>query len=245
MKRRTARAPGRVNLIGDHTDYSGGLALPAALPWATTVAWEELDDQVIVESTFNGIDHKASIGLDERATTEPSWLIIAQHIARLAGTGGHFTVTSDLPVGAGLSSSAAYTVAVALAVGLTGDQWSIARRCQEAEAAAGSSVGLLDQMASLAGQFGKAVLLDFTGELFELVQLPEGTEIVIVDSTERRSLANSAYSERRRDCEAVEGVIGPLASATLDQVKEVLDPLLRRRAHHVVSENLRVRAAVA
>ena len=244
MKRRTVRAPGRVNLIGDHTDYTGGLALPAALPWATTVTWEEVQDRVTVESVFNGVDHKASIGLNESASNAPSWLIIAQFLARAAGTGGHFTVTSDLPVGAGLSSSAAYTVAVALALGSTGDPWLIAKHCQEAEAEAGSNVGLLDQMASLTGQCGKAVLLDFTKELFEPVELPEGTELVIVDSTQRRSLANSAYSERRRDCEVIEQELGPLASASLNLVEELHDPPLRRRAHHVISENLRVRAAV-
>ncbi len=244
VTRRTARAPGRVNLIGDHTDYTGGLALPAALPWSTTVTWEEHEDLVIVETALDGTAQRGSIGLDQDPVDEPSWLIIAQHLARLVGTGGSLKVTSDLPIGAGLSSSAAYTVAVALALGITGDPWSIAKRCQEAEAAAGSNVGLLDQMASLAGAFEHAVLLDFTKEHFDLVQLPEGTEVVIVDSTERRSLANSAYADRRHDGDAVEREIGPLSSAGLDLLESIQDPQLRRRARHVISENHRVRAAV-
>jgi len=134
-------------------------------------------------------------------------------------------------------------VAVALALGVTGDPWTIARLCQAAEAAAGSNVGLLDQIAALCGSVGHAVLIDFSAETTSHVALPEGTELLIIDSGERRSLATSAYGERRQACEQAARIIGPLATASFSDLTMVDDQILRRRARHVLSENQRVRDA--
>ncbi len=244
VKSRTASAPGRVNLLGDHTDYTGGLALPAALPWRTRVTATPLDGEVCVETSFDGVDHTNIIGLLDDAATAPPHLQLAQFLARRLGGGATLSVSSTVPVGAGLSSSAAYCVAVALALSAVGDPWTIARLCQEAEAAAGANVGLLDQIAALCGQVGHGVLIDFSAETTKHIALPEGTELLIVDSGERRSLATSAYGERRQACERAAHVIGPLAQASLADLELLDDSLLRRRARHVLTENQRVREAV-
>ena len=244
VKSCTASAPGRVNLIGDHTDYTGGLALPAALPWRTNVTATPRDGAVCVETTFDGVDHTDVIGLLDDASTAPPHLQLAQFLARRVGEGATLSVSSTVPVGAGLSSSAAYCVAVALALGASGDPWTIARLCQEAEAAAGANVGLLDQIAALCGEVGHAVFIDFSAETTKNIALPEGTELLIVDSGERRSLATSAYGERRQACERAAHVIGPLAQASLADLELFDDELLRRRARHVLTENQRVRDAV-
>ena len=244
VKSRTTSAPGRVNLIGDHTDYTGGLALPAALPWRTNVTATPRDGEVCVETAFDGVSHTDVIGLLDDAATAPPHLQLAQFLARRLGEGATLSVSSTVPVGAGLSSSAAYCVAVALALGAVGDPWTIARLCQEAEAAAGANVGLLDQIAALCGEVGHAVLIDFSAETTQHIALPEGTELLIVDSGERRSLVTSAYGERRQACERAAHVIGPLAQASLADLELLHDELLRRRARHVLSENQRVRDAV-
>ena len=240
VNRRTASAPGRVNLIGDHTDYTGGLALPAALPWRTTVVATPLPNEVRVATTLDGEQRSDAIGLYDDASLAPPHVQLAQFLAQTQGQGALLSVTSFVPVGAGLSSSAAYCVAVALALGLKGDPWAIARHCQAAESAAGAKVGLLDQIAALCGTAGHGVLIDFTAHTTKSVALPEGTELLIVDSGERRRLATSAYSDRRSSCEAAERIIGPLARASREDLSLLTDSVLRRRARHVLSENRRV-----
>jgi len=156
------------------------------------------------------------------------------------------TVATTLPVGAGLSSSAALEVAVALALGFTGPPVELAQVCQRAEhAASGVPSGIMDQLASAAGVAGSALLIDCTTLERTPVPLPTDVEVVVVHSGEARALAGSAYAERRRQCEAAEEVIGPLPSAPLDAVAAIDDPVVRRRARHVVTENARVRQAAA
>jgi galactokinase len=141
-----------------------------------------------------------------------------------------------------LSSSAALEVAVALALGFTGTGLELALVCQQAEhAASGVPCGIMDQLTSALGVAGHALLLDCGALTVTPVALPDDAEVVVVHSGQERRLAESAYAERRRSCEQAEALIGPLAQADSGAVAQLRDPVLRARARHVVSENLRVR----
>jgi len=245
MTRLTARAPGRVNLIGDHTDHTGGLVLPMAIGWVTTVSLER--GGRIVELTSSDEPQPAVVAVDvaDASAVEPPWArYVAGVVAVLRpGVGGTGTVETQLPVGAGLSSSAALEVAVALALGFEGTPLQLAQACQEAEhRAAGIPSGIMDQLASAAGVAGCALLIDCTSFEVTPVPVPETVEVVVIDSGERRALASSGYAERRRQCQAAEAHLGPLREASLAAVEQLDDPLLRRRAGHVVTENERVEA---
>lgn len=239
-----AFAPGRVNLIGDHTDYAGGLACPMAIDLGTTVVLRRGGSSVSLVS--EGQPEQAVVPLDvaDPSTVSPDW---ARYVAGVVSVlrppvGGTGTVSTTLPIGAGLSSSAAFELALALALGFSGPPLELARLCQRAEhAAVGVPSGLLDQIASAFGRAGNAMVVDFTALSVEYVPLPPDVEVVVVDSGEPRTLEGSEYADRREDCERAAAMIGPLASATLDDVEKLDDELLRRRARHVVTENARVR----
>jgi galactokinase len=245
-----AHAPGRVNLIGDHTDYTGGLALPMAIDLGVDVALErdETLDRVELVSgdqpgraTVDRAQPLASVGDDA-----PRW---ARYVAGVVETatppaGGIGTVSSNLPIGAGLASSAALEVAVALALGFEGTPVQLAQACQRAErVAAGVPCGVMDPLASACGRHGHALLLDCASLVVSPVALPDEVEVVAVHSGRARGLAGSAYAARRAECEAAEAVVGALREATAAEVGSIRDPVLRRRARHVVTENARVRAA--
>ncbi len=243
-----AFAPGRVNLIGDHTDTTGGLVLPMAIHLGTTVDVERGGDAVRLRSATE--DEPAEIPLDvaDAAAASPAWArYVAGVVAELRPpVGAVGTVATTLPVGAGLSSSAALEVAVALALGFAGPPVALAQACQRAEhAASGVPSGIMDQLASVAGVAGAALLIDCTTLERTPVPVPAGVEVVVVHSGEARTLAGSAYAERRRECEAAEVEVGPLRSAPLDALDAIADPVVRRRARHVVTENARVREAAA
>lgn len=245
---RRAFAPGRVNLIGDHTDHTGGLCLPTAVSMGTTVEGVREGDTVTLHSSAaRGI---ATVPIDcaDPAAIEPDWArYVAGVVAELRPTVGfRGTVDSDLPMGAGLSSSAALEVAVALALGFEGSTLDLARLCQRAEqTASGVPCGILDQLASAGGVAGHALMMDCHTLTLTPIPVPDDLEIVVVHSGEERSLTGSAYAERRAECEAAEGEVGPLRLASLDDVGRITDPVLRRRARHVVTENQRVRDAAA
>jgi len=153
-------------------------------------------------------------------------------------------VHSDLPVGAGLSSSSSLTVAFALAAGFRGSALELARLCQRAETL-GSGVpgGIMDQLCSAAGVEGAALLIDCTSLEVAAVPLPAGAEVIVAHSGQPRTLVGSDYAQRRRECEAAAAVLGPLRVASADDAAGLSDPVARRRARHVVSENARVLAA--
>jgi galactokinase len=160
-----------------------------------------------------------------------------------SGPGFTGRVSSDLPIGAGLASSASLEVAVAQALGHPGPAVELARLCQDAELrATGVPCGIMDPLVSAAGVAGHALLIDCSDLSIVPVPFPDDVEVVVVHSGEERQLAGSPYADRRRACEEAARLIGPLRSASLDDVAELADPELRRRARHVVSENARVRA---
>jgi galactokinase len=243
----TAFAPGRVNHMGDHTDTTGGLVLPMAVDLGTTVRGERGGDRVTLRSDDE--PQPASVALDGGAEADgPAWAAyVAGVVAELrpaTGFTGH--VSTTLPIGAGLSSSAALELAVALALGAGGDARSLARMAQRAEQqASGVPCGIMDQLAVAAGLEGHALLIDCHDLAIRPVPVPAGVDVVVVHSGLPRTLAGSAYAERRRECEAAEVGIGPLRLASVGDEQAIDDPVLRRRARHVISENARVRETAA
>jgi galactokinase len=195
-------------------------------------------------------DEPLEFAVDNGAATRgrpvPEHGRLAAALLRLEQTaaGGSVKVTSTLPVGAGLSSSAAFSVALLLALGHADDPMALARTCQEAERLAGSSVGLLDPLAIAGAQEGHALHIDFHTLETRQVPIPTDAAFVIVHSETPRLLVDSPYATRRAECERAAQVLGrPLGLCTLGDLSELSDPVLRRRARHVVTECARVREA--
>lgn len=239
----TAHAPGRVNLIGDHTDYMGGLVLPMAVQMGTTVTAVRGGSSIdLASAQVPGALH-LDLPVRDADAVEPAWgRYVAGVAAELGATVGLTgTVDSDLPLGSGLSSSAALEVASALALGDTGTPLEVARRCQLAEQrATGVPCGIMDQLASAAGVAGHALLIDCATDEVTPVPLPEPARIWVVHSGQERRLAGSAYAQRRAECEAAAAIVGPLPVAAPDRIEELDDPVMRSRARHVRSECARV-----
>lgn len=238
-----AFAPGRVNLIGEHTDHTGGRCLPMAASMGVTVTGRRTGDRIVLSSAE--VPGVADIGLDvtDPAAVEPGWArYVAGVVAELRpATGFVGELRSDVPVGAGMSSSAALELAVALALGFEGSAEALAHLAHMAEhRATGVPCGILDQLASAAAQDGHAFVLDCHTLERTHILVPDSIEIRVVHSGQERALVESAYAERRAQCAAAEAVIGPLRLASPSDAAALDDPVLRRRARHVVTENQRV-----
>ena len=253
------RVPGRVNLIGDHTDYHGGFALPMAIDRWCEIEAAPIDAPIgerVVRGTsaqFDGtvtvpLDAPASVEVDPR-TVEPAWgrfvvgAVAALQEAGVRVAGTDLAISSTVAAGAGLSSSSALAVALTLALGpdRRADVVARAELARDAEQrATGVGIGLMDQLTALAGRAGHALLIDFDTLTMEPVPLPDELAVLVVHSGQARSLAGSAYASRRADGEAVAAQLGlaSLRDATIDQVAR------SPRARHVVRENERVLAAV-
>ena len=257
-----ARAPGRVNLIGDHTDYNDGFVLPMAIDREICLAARPRDDRRVLVHSID-FDDDASFALDDgnRRREEGSWVEYLRGVAWALDDAGRPTagwegvVAGDIPVGAGLSSSAALELATARAFSaVNGVVWqpvAMARLAQRAENEwVGVNCGIMDQLISAAGEAGHAMLIDCRSLETRVVPIPTHVAVVVLDTGTRRGLVGSAYNERRAQCEEAAALFGVAAlrdvdSATFHARAAELDPLTRKRARHVVTENARTLEAAS
>ncbi len=239
-----AVAPGRVVLIGDHTDYVGGLVLPMAIDLSTEVRGHRGGDHVELRSAqLDGTAH-VDLPVADPSTVHPDWARYVAGVASVIGatTGLVGTVDSTVPPGGGLSSSAALELAVALALGAAVDPVPLARACRSAEeTASGVPCGIMDQLCCAAGVEGHALLIDCATESYRTVTVPEDIEVWVLDSGQPRRLSESPYAARRREAEAAAGLLGHLPDVSPGAVESLEDERLRRRARHVRTECDRVR----
>jgi galactokinase len=244
----TARAPGRVTIIGDHTDYNAGRSLPMAIDLATEVQFTPKPGSFLVgveSDQFPDDPFEVPLGDPDRLASLPADALLAAGLLRLRpppdGAGGRIEVTSTIPVGAGLSSSAAFAVALLLALGHDPDPLALARTEQEAERATGAHVGLLDPLAIAGAIAGCALAIDFHTLATHQVAVPEDAAFVVVHSEAPRLLVDSPYATRRAECERAAQQLGrPLGLCELSDLSGLSDAVLRRRARHVVTECARV-----
>ena len=256
------RAPGRVNLIGEHTDYNDGFVLPMAIDRAVWIALRPRNDRRVAVYSVD-YDQVAEFSLDElRGNEKAGWIEYLKGTAWSLQDAGH-TLTGwegvlqgDVPLGAGLSSSAALEMATARALAVAGNlDWNpaaMAKLGQRAENKwVGVNCGIMDQLISAAGRAGHALLIDCRSLATEPVPFPPGVAVAVLDTSTRRGLVDSAYNERRSQCEAAAKFfsVSALRDVTIEQLKRStggLDSVTRRRALHVIGENDRtVQAAAA
>lgn len=243
-KQLSFRSPGRVNLIGDHTDYTGGLVLPMAIDRYTTISGTRTPSTIRLRSQNESEVAEFELPVSSPEKVTPSWGryvagVAAEMQNRAHGFDGE--VSSTIPIGAGLSSSAALEVATALALGDTSTPVERAKLCQRAEhRAVGVPCGIMDQITVTSGIRDHALLIDCHELMISPVQLPNDIKVVIQFIAERK-LTSSSYAERVAQCNAAEEIVGPLRLANLSSLANITDKTIFRRAQHVVSENQRVR----
>ncbi len=259
-----ARAPGRVNLIGEHTDYNDGFVLPCAISHQTMVAVRKRDDALINIVATDLDSARNQFRLDRAILPDPEapWsnyvrgMIALMRQDGFALPGADVAILGDMPQGAGLSSSAALENAIGLAfAALVGqpdiDRTRLALLGQQTEHLfAGCNCGIMDQLVSARAEAGNALLIDCRTLETRSVVLPEDVTIMIVHSGISRGLVDGAYNERRKQCEAAAAHFGVTALRDLDEAMLAkghagLDPVACRRARHVVTENQRTLDAAA
>lgn len=252
------RAPGRVNLIGEHTDYNDGFVLPLAIDRAFWIALRPRQDQTVQVKLLD-FDETVEFSLTDISKAETSPLEYLKGVAWALQTGGHTlngwegVAQGDVPIGAGLSSSAALELATARAFNAVSkfpwDAAEMAKAGQKAENGwVGVNCGIMDQMISAAGVASHALLIDCRTLETTPAPFPPDTVVVVLDTGTRRGLVGSAYNERRASCEAAARFFGvpALRDVTLAQFEariDELDEVIRKRARHVITENERTIAA--
>lgn len=250
-----ARAPGRVNLIGEHTDYNDGFVFPLAIDRAAWLALRPRADNCVRVISLDMADDQ-SFDLDDLPRPDATrWIDYIIGVAWALQRGGYplagweGVLAGDVPIGSGLSSSAALELAAARAFYCVSDfDWDAAQMAQIGRAAEnewlGIQTGIMDQMISAAGVAGRALLIDCRSLETTPTPLPATTSIVILDTGTRRGLVGSAYNERRAQCESAARHFGISALrdidlATFAKRADELEPVIRWRARHVISENER------
>jgi galactokinase len=254
-------APGRVNLIGEHTDYNEGFVLPMAADRRTYVAAAPRGDSLIRAYSFNLQDH-GEFDLDERAAAgQKHWFSYVEGIARVLAErgcrlkGADIAISSEVPIGAGLSSSAALEIAVGFGLlRLAGSEINLMELALSAQTAehlfVGTKSGLMDQLTATFGVKNHAMLIDCRSleRRLTVLNIPN-MAVVVCDTGVKHDLAISAYNERRHECEQAVKILrgkkpaaGSLRDVTIDDLEtygDILPPTLRRRCRHVLSENVR------
>ncbi|HET7113658.1 MAG TPA: galactokinase [Pyrinomonadaceae bacterium] len=260
----TFRAPGRVNLIGEHTDYNAGFVMPAAINLSAYATITPRDDRKlqIRSDNFSG---EVEVDLDDQTlkarrhwSDYPVGVAVTLERAGHRLRGGSLAIKSEVPMGSGLSSSAAVEVSVACALAANSevviDRKELALLCQKAENEfVGARVGIMDQFVSLFGEERHALMLDCRSLEYKLLPVPETVRLVVCDTMVKHANASSGYNERRAQCEA--GVkhlahylphVKTLRDVTIEELEEYgrdLPDVIYRRCRHVITENARVIAA--
>jgi galactokinase len=255
---RVFRAPGRVNLIGEHTDYNGGLVMPVAINFATWVAVSPAAGRSIQVESRN-LHESFDFDLDEPGQPRQAWIDYVRGVAVMLERSGirlpgaRLVIESNVPLSAGLSSSAALEVATAYALlaqtDVVPEPSKIALICQGAENEfVGVRCGIMDQFTSCCAREGQALVLNCRTLAATYFPLPASARLVICNTMVRHALASGAYNQRRAECEEAArrlGVVllGNLSLAEFQRCAAELPEVIRRRARHVVTENARVEQA--
>ena len=258
------RAPGRVNVIGEHTDYNEGFVMPAAIELYTWVAAAKREDR-IVEAYSGYFDERIILSLDAlEGPPRRHWSDFVRGVAATlerAGhqlTGANLVIHGEVPVGAGLSSSASLEIAIALSLtslcGITLPRPDLVKLCQKAEHEyVGTRCGIMDQFIAGFGAAGHALMLDCRSLEYQLLPIPRDVRLVVCNSMVKHELASGEYNRRRADCEIGVKLLQPnlpniralrdVEIADLEAHRQVLSTTVYRRCRHVLTENQRVLAA--
>ncbi|MBU9820012.1 galactokinase [Rahnella sp. BCC 1045] len=257
----TIKAPGRVNLIGEHTDYNDGFVLPCAIDYETVIACAQRNDRVIRVIAADYENEEDTFSLDEpilHSDAHP-WANYVRGVVKHLMlrnkdfSGADMVISGNVPQGAGLSSSASLEVAVGQALkslyDLPLDGVALALNGQEAENQfVGCNCGIMDQLISALGKENHSLLIDCRSLETRAVSMPENAAVVIINSNVKRGLVDSEYNARREQCEVAARFFGVKALRDVDpalffSIQDELDPVVARRARHVITENDRTLAA--
>lgn len=254
---RVVQAPGRVNLIGEHTDYNDGYVLPCAINYQTVISCHKRSDNIIRVIALDYHHQQDEFSLDKPIEKHPNYQWanyvrgVVKHLKKYANNihGADFVISGNVPQGAGLSSSASLEVAVGkmfqVLYQLPLDGTKLALIGQEAENQfVGCNCGIMDQLISALGEAQHALLIDCRTLGTHPVSIPDDLAVVIINSNIKRGLVDSQYNTRREQCEAAAEALGVRALrdaslAELEVIESTLDPVVFKRARHVITENER------